>query len=213
MKSRRQFLQSLGALSVVGLAGCGAPPDPPDSNTTQPANTTQNTTVEPVFNELDGVKPDYPPKNIPANSQCFSEQFSKHPVFVDFGKVTYGDSDGLQLRVSDVDLELGQAFSIGLQNSQETAIELPSKWRFNLQLYTQNGWQEIRWVTGNTNYTKEETTVPPDSGYVWEFYTSTDGLLANHPFREDLRVCPEVQPGRYRFIFDEQNIAVQFEIQ
>lgn len=214
MKSRRQVLRSLGVLGAAGIAGCGTPPDPPSSNeeTETSTKTTTKPTSESAFSSLTSISPDYAPKAIPSNSHCFEKDVSRHPIFVDFGEIQYGDAGGWRMRASGVEFTLGESFTIGLQNVSGETIEASSKWRFNLQLYTENGWQEIRWVTGEVSYSESETSIPNGSGYLWQFYSSTDGLLANHPFREELLVCPEVQPGRYRLIFEEQSIAVQFEI-
>lgn len=217
MVNRRRFLALVGAGSIGALAGCPTPPDPPN-HTETPSNPTGNDSDSDVdapenfTGNLTGIEPDGTPPDVPNHEYCTSGDRSQHPVFVDLGKVKYGDVGQWELRISETEIEVGNSFAIELQNVGSESMEYGNKWEYNLQLYTEQGWQEIRWLKKQVPYKDISTTIQPTSGLRWEFYASAAGMVATHPYSNYMIVCPELPPGRYRFICGDVPVAVQFNI-
>lgn len=216
MVNRRRFLGLIGAGSIGALAGCPTPPDPPDHNTTPtnqtPTDGTSDNMPDNFNGNLQGIKPEGQPPAIPNHEFCTTGDRSQHPVFVDLGKVKTGDYEDWELRVSSTNIDVGKSFAIELKNTSSTAIEFGNKWRFNIQLYTEQGWQEVRWLKKQIPYKDISRMVEPGSGVRWEFYSSAAGIIATHPYSNYMVVCPELPPGRYRFICGDFPVAVQFNI-
>lgn len=216
MVNRRRFISLISAGSVGALAGCPTPPDPPDHNTSTPSSpddsTTDDNKPDNFDGNLQGIKPEGAPPDIPNYEYCTTGGRSQHPVFVDLGKVENGDYEDWELRISSTNIEVGNSFAIELKNTSSESIEFGNKWRYNLQLYTEQGWQEVRWLKKNIPYKDITKMIEPESGVRWEFYSSAAGIIATHPYSNHMVVCPELPPGRYRFICGSFPIAVQFNI-
>ena len=89
--------------------------------------------------------------------------------------------------------------------------------KYSLQLRTEAGWEEIRGTVDDSYgiaYNDIGIGQPPGEGFEWSFELTERGLLAGHPREDDLTICPDLQPGRYRFVYwgtPESPIAVQFD--
>jgi hypothetical protein len=78
---------------------------------------------------------------------------------------------------------------------------------------TENGWQDVRGSTEHERfaYTDEAVMHRPGEGFEWTFELTESGLVADHT--HDLTVCPDLQTGRYRFVYFSPGVAVSFDLQ
>lgn len=88
--------------------------------------------------------------------------------------------------------------------------------KYNLQVSTADGWQDVRgWTTDEpAGYTDEGVSHRPGEGFEWTFEMTEDGVLEGHVHEDRLEVCPDLRPGRYRFVYREAGgsaLAVEFE--
>jgi len=182
---------------------------------------------------LDGfVRPDGEPPSVPAALDCEDDGFERHPSVHD-GSVSWGSGggagdtaeDGLELRVIDpasdgdgpaeaLRFERGDDLRIRMTNVSSRAIGVGNHGKYNLEVDTEAGWTEVRGGDDASRfaYTDELITHRPGDGYEWEFTMTEEGLVAGGPHADALRVCPDLQPGRYRFVFwGADDLAVAFD--
>ena len=176
-----------------------------------------------------GVQPDGDPPAVPATLDCDTEGFERHPTYVDDDAIEYGtltNDDGastfaLRARtpsdaVDDLTFERGDEIEFRLVNVSSAPQTTGNEHKYNLQLQTENGWEEVRGTTGDADrlpYTDIGIGQPPGEGFTWSFELTEDGLLAGHTHEDDLTICPDLQPGRYRFAYwgVDGHLAVQFD--
>ena len=182
---------------------------------------------------LDGfVRPDGDPQSVPAALDCDDDAFERHPSVHD-GGVSWGsgsgvsdaDGAGLELRAINpgydgddpaeaLRFERGDDLRIEMTNVSNREIYVGNHGKYNLEVYTDEGWMEIRGGEDGSRfeYTDEAIGHPPGDTVEWEFSMTEEGLVADGPHADALRVCPELQPGRYRFVFwGADNLAVAFD--
>ncbi|OYR41506.1 hypothetical protein DJ82_04970 [Halorubrum sp. Ib24] len=179
---------------------------------------------------LDGyVRPDGDPETLPAGLDCETDDFQRHPAVYEDG-VSWGtgggaggDGDGLELRVVDPNgdggaaaaaFERGDELRIELTNASGHEAYVGNRGKYNLELRTESGWREIRGAEAGTtfDYTDEAIGVRPGETLAWEFELTEAGLIEGGPHADDLRVCPDLVPGRYRFVFwGADDLAVAFD--
>lgn len=184
-----------------------------------------------------GVRPDDEPEALPAAFECDVEGFERHPRAYE-GAVSWGAGGGaghggddatdgggpLALRAvipGDDDpaseplaIGRGTRFRIDLTNVSGHGTYVGNKGKYNLELRTESGWTEIRGAEEGTafEYTDEALGVRPGETLAWEFELTESGLIEGGPHADDLRVCPDLVPGRYRFVFwGAADLAVAFD--
>jgi len=179
-----------------------------------------------------GVRPDGDPPNVPASFECDDEGFQRHPQWYE-GGVNWGGGGGagsdaggdgpLAIRavIPDDDpasepmaIGRGTAFRIELTNVSSREAYVGNQGKYNLELRTEAGWTEIRGGDEGATfgYTDEAIGVRPGETLTWEFEMTESGLVANGPHADVLRVCPDLVPGRYRFVFfGAADVAVAFD--
>ena len=177
-----------------------------------------------------GVQPNGDPPAVPTALDCATDGFERHPTYVDDDSIEYGmstDDDGastfaLRARnpggdaVDDLTFERGDEIEFRLLNVSNASLTTGNEYKYNLQLQTEAGWEEIRGTTGDADrllYTDIGVVQPPGDGFTWSFELTEDGLLAGHPHEDDLTICLDLQPGRYRFAYwgVDSYLAVQFD--
>ena len=166
---------------------------------------------------------------VPAEFDCEADDFERHPAVYEDG-VSWGsgggvagDGRGLELRVVDPDgdggaetaaFERGDEVRIELTNASGREVSVGNQGKYNLELRTEAGWTEIRGAEEGTTfgYTDEAIGVRPGETLAWEFELTESGLIEGGPHADALRVCPDLQPGRYRFVFfGAADVAVAFD--
>jgi len=182
---------------------------------------------------LDGfVRPDDEPRSVPPSLDCDEDDFERHPSNHE-GEVSWGSGSGvggagenqLELRVINpaydgddaaeaLRFERGDDIRIEMTNISNREVGVGNHGKYNLEVYTEAGWTEVRGGDDLSRfvYTDELIGHPPGDGVEWEFTMTEEGLVAGGPHADVLRVCPDLQPGRYRFVFrGADDLAVAFD--
>jgi hypothetical protein len=131
--------------------------------------------------------------------------------------VEWGDTDSFSLRVSQPSFAYGDTAEFRLTNTTDRRLDIGTTEKFQIELYTADGWQDLRGQTDGErfSYTQMGLTVPPDDGPNWSRRLTETDLSGTADDREQtLRVCPDLQSGRYRFLFrgTPSPVAVAFDL-
>lgn len=175
--------------------------------------------LSPDPEELEGyIAPEENPTAIEP-LECDNEDFERLSQAFDEESVylgDYGSDDGIQwsLRADEREYGYGDKLSIRLTNVTDTILTTGNSGKFNLQVYTEDGWEEVRGSEdGFYPITDEAILHPPDGGFNWNFEFTEEGLAV--PEGHDMYVCPDLQPGRYRFAFygvSAEALTVEFDL-
>jgi len=169
-----------------------------------------------------GVKPSGDPPAVPPDRTCDDAGFERlgggytSPVnWGDGGGTTAGA--GLALRVlssstseqSPLTFERGETVTIRLTNVSARPIGVGNRRKYSFEVHTETGWSEVRGSDdGPIGYTDELITIPPGERFEWSFVLTEAGIVDD----TQLRVCPSLRPGRYRFVFfGADDLAVAFD--
>jgi len=171
--------------------------------------------------ELDGyVRPDGDPPATPPELDCEGDDFERHGQWADEDDISLGDAyeDGdavFALRVAEQRYERGDTVQITLTNLTDRERMTGNDSKFNLQVETEAGWQDVRGFDDGepVGYTDEGVLHPPGDGFEWEIELTEDGVASEGMQADRLRVCPDLPAGRYRFLFWEVDVAVEFDVE
>lgn len=199
MPSRRSLLHSVGAGLAVGFAGCagGGADDDTDTATT--------TTSTPVTAESWGyIRPDSEPTTVPEPLDCDESDLRR----LDWEVSAWGGND-LALRVERTEYALGETVTIRLFNRTQEQKSTRTPDEYLLQLRTEAGWQTVFGYTADQPipFTSDAFPHEPGRSYMWDLGLTAGGVIKNYAHREDVTVCPSLQPGRYRFQFVGKAVA------
>lgn len=164
------------------------------------------------------IRPDSDPSPV-APLACDRDELTRHDQWFDEADVVWGDfeQDGktLSLRVEETAYEYGDTVRIQLTNVSEGEVGTGNREMYNLQVYTEDGWQDVRVKEGDFGYTEEAINHPPGGGFDWTVELTETGIVEG-TFHDDAEVCPDLQSGRYRFayfgVFGEGAVAVSFDL-
>ncbi|MFO7926853.1 hypothetical protein [Natronomonas sp.] len=199
--------------SLARVAFDSAPPDEATVELTDgwgetaTVRATSDDPIGPDLDSLDGVvRPDGDPEPIAA-LECDEEGVERHYSGFDsddlaWGTVERDDDPILALRIDHPDYEYGDEARVRLTNVADRPIETGNDAKYNLQAYTEAGWQDVRVSDENRPfaYTDEAIGHAPGDGFEWSFGLTEDGIEATST-HDHARVCPDLQSGRYRFVF------------
>lgn len=148
---------------------------------------------------------------------CDDDSFERHPQWADEDEVQYGDfeTDGettFALRVDETSYERGEIVEISLTNVTDREASTGNDRKFNLQVYTEDGWQDVRGGSESSfGYTDVAIGHAPGEGFEWSIEL-TEAAVAGDRFE----VCPDLQAGRYRFayfgVIGDGAVAVAFDV-
>lgn len=190
-----------------------------EETTTVSASTADSLSPDPV--DLPGhIRPEGDPEPIDPLT-CEDESFQRHPQRFEESAVVLGDveQDGqitFSLRVAEMEYARGDTVEVSLTNVADREVHVGGKSAYNLQVFTTEGWQDVRGGEGPFEYADEVVVLYPGDGYEWSFPLTGSGVVEGSP--HDLRVCPALEPGRYRFAFwglpdaEAGAIAVEFDL-
>ncbi|GAA0521205.1 hypothetical protein SAMN04488066_12016 [Halorubrum aquaticum] len=122
------------------------------------------------------------------------------------------DPDGADDPDGALRFERGDAFRVEMTNVSARPIGVGNHSKYTLEVETDEGWTDVRGTEdGRFEYTDELLSTRPGETVEWSFTMDEAGLVAEHP-NDDLRVCPDLRPGRYRFVFfGADDLAVAFD--
>ena len=208
MPSRRSLLRSVGAGLVVGVAGCAAP----GSQTP-----TAEFGVEAVHRGYERAKG--APEVVPEPLECEKQRLRRldSDSDVNWGDAGWGGiEDALALRVEKREYTLGETVEIRMYNLSETDHGTRTREEFLVQLRTEAGWQTVFGYTedGPYPFTDDAVLHEPGQSLTWNISLTADGIIEKYAHPEGAVVCPDLQPGRYRFVFpiDAPALAVSFDV-
>lgn len=169
---------------------------------------------QPRFDPADlagAVAPSGDPPAVPAPLDCDGQD--RTTQVSDEGDIILGNGDdpGFVLRVDRTSYEYGDTATVRLTNTTMDWLATGNRRKYNLQVRTENGWQEVRTVDGSPPfYTDEAILHPPGDGFEWSLELTEGGLVGDHG--DTFEVCPALQTGRYRFIYWPTDLAVEFDL-
>lgn len=110
----------------------------------------------------------------------------------------------------------GDEVRVTMHNVSTAVQYTGNRHKWNLEVLTMDGWQDVRGTTDGepVGYTDEAIAHRPGEGFEWSFEMTEESIVAGHPHEERLVVCPDLQPGRYRFVHREAGggpLAVEFQ--
>jgi hypothetical protein len=121
----------------------------------------------------------------------------------------------LSLRVDDIDDDYGDTLFVTLTTVAGDGVSTGNRAKYNLQVYTEDGWQDVRVADGHFEYTDEAVEHGPGTGFQWSLELSEAGFV-EEATRDDAAVCPDLQSARYRFAFfgvpGDGAVAVSFDL-
>ncbi|WP_281194628.1 hypothetical protein [Halorubrum sp. F4] len=107
----------------------------------------------------------------------------------------------------------GDPFRVEMTNVSARPVGVGNHAKYTLEVEAEDGWTDVRGSDdGRFEYTDELVSTRPGEVVEWSFTMDEEGVVADHP-NGDLRVCPDLEPGRYRFVFfgaDELAVAFDF---
>lgn len=144
---------------------------------------------------------------------CDREGFQRHESWVEdppWGQTTDDSGDAaFALRIDRLEAAYGESITVTMTNVGDAIQSTGNRNKYALQTYTESGWQDVRGATdgGPFPYTDEAILHHPGEGFEWTLELTEDGLVADHVHADRLIVCPDLEPGRYRFVFWEPAVA------
>lgn len=111
----------------------------------------------------------------------------------------------------------GHEVRISLWNVSTDTQLTGNRHKWNLQVLTMDGWDDVRGTTDGDpiEYTDEGIEHRPGSGFEWTIEMTEAGVVAGHVHEDGLEVCPDLKPGRYRFVYrgivSGEPVAVEFD--
>jgi hypothetical protein len=177
--------------------------------------------LEPNVESLEGsIRPETEAEPIDP-LECERPNVHRHPQVFDEGDLTWGnvEHDGrvtLGLRIDDTEYEYGETARIELTNVTDDPVYTGNSTKYNLQAYTEAGWQDVRVADEDRHFGYEDDAVehPPGKGFEWTFKLTEAGITED-AFHNHAEVCPDLAAGRYRFAFfgiSDGAVAVAFDV-
>lgn len=215
--------------TLLSVTFDGTPPDEVALSVTDGWNEQATVTasaddpLSPDPGDLDGhVQPDDDAEPVESLA-CPDEGFERHYQGFDEANVSLGEilRDGepaLAMRVAETTYERGDTVEIRLVSVGDASLNTGNRHKFNLQVDTDDGWQDVRGADeGTFPYTDEAVRHPPGEGFEWAIELTESGVVDASGTAGDLRVCPELPAGRYRFaywgVIGDGAIAVEFDLE
>lgn len=163
------------------------------------------------------VRPSDDPATVPAALSCPDQDFERQQAWADdvpWGEAETDGQETFALRVDSPEAAYDDTVTITLTNVSDQRQSTGNRHKHSLQVETEAGWQSV-WGTASDDplgYTDEALLHYPGDGFEWTFELTEEGVLAGHTHEDRLTVCPELQAGRYRFVFWEPAVAVAFDL-
>lgn len=185
--NRRAVLTGLGTASLAGLSGC-------------------------LTSVTGHTRPNTDPDFIPSELTCEREGFERHPPGYSPDELRWGDADGFSLRVNKPSFNYGDTAQISLKYTSLGSRVIGNKHKYNFEIYTDSGWQDVRGGKDILGYTDEGIIKSTGQGWEWRIELTEDGV--SEASANEFTVCPNLSSGRYRFVYWglDGAIAVAFDV-
>lgn len=166
------------------------------------------------------VRPPNDPSAVPPKLVCENDDFRRLGAGFDQSALAWGETprDGdprFALRVDQRTVARGDTVTVALTNVTNSGQVTGNRQKYNLQVKTEAGWQDVRGATAGDpiGYTDEGVGHEPGGGFQWRIRMTESGVIAGHALSDHLTVCPGLPAGRYRFVFWEPAVAVAFDLE
>ena len=159
----------------------------------------------PIENQTGAASPDGVPDIVPESLQCDDESFERQFKGYDEDPINWGTTGEYSLTSDDLQYQYGDSIDVTLRFTGSGTGQTGNKYKFNLELFTEAGWHEVRgWSDGQQKpYTDEAVTHAEGVAFEWTFKLTESGItdVATETHAKTLVVCPDLQSGRYRFVY------------
>lgn len=227
--NRRGFLAAVGATGSLGITGCLGD----ETGENNPGGGDECVEDDDADVELEGdVCPsDDEPPAIPDSLDCPDEELEDaQPEHDPFDPtrieplhsehtVNWGSGDVFAMRTAESTYELGETAKITLKNISGEDEEIHQYSSFNFEIETADGWQDVRINTASIEWGFHDDggTFEAGSTIKYEIDLTEEGIVEASYMNQNLVVCPDLQVGRYRFVFAnhfgrEEAVAVAFDL-
>lgn len=111
----------------------------------------------------------------------------------------------------------GDEVRITMRNVSTDMQHTGNRHKWNLQVLTMDGWQDVYGTTNGEDIGYDGLAIEhrPGKGFEWTFKMTEEGIVAGHEHEDRLTVCPDLQSGRYRFVYrgivSGEPLAVEFD--
>jgi len=160
------------------------------------------------------IRPDGSPKNTPSALKCEEDGTNRYQQRFQESGLVWGEDNGWKLRVDSLSAEYGGTIKIRLTNTSDKTRNRGANSKYNLQVKTTAGWQDIRvWHDENG------PPVPPSEAITQDPDETHDWTITIDEQSQSATVCPDLQSGRYRFAYygfdgseNPDAVAVAFDL-
>ena len=152
---------------------------------------------------------------------CDRAGVERHDQRFDEDALRWGDHEQggettLSMRVDQLSYDYGDTLNASLTNVADGAVETGNSAKYNLQVRTEEGWQDVRVVesTAAFEYTDEAVSHAPGEGFEWSIELTEEGIIESS-VQSDAEVCPDLQSGRHRLAYfgvEDGAVAVGFDL-
>lgn len=202
--------------------------EPPDSAAIDVTNgrggdatvtATAEDSLSPAPSDLPGnVRPDDDGEPA-ARLSCDALGVERHEQGFDEDDLQWGDYDRggtaqFALRVDDLQYDYDDTLNVSLTNVADQPLETGNSAKYNLQVLTAGGWQDVRVGSESFAYTDEAISHGPGEGFDWSIELTEEGII-EASVHSDAEVCPDLQSGRHRLAYfgvGEGAVAVAFDL-
>jgi hypothetical protein len=193
----------------IGLDGC--------TGVTTQGGHDKSTSID---RETGAASPDGEPATVPESHQCDEESFVRHFDGYEEDTLHSGTTGTYSLTSDELQFQYGDSADFTLRYTGSGTGQTGNKYKFNLELFTEAGWQEVRgWSDGQQKpYTDEAVTHKPGVAFEWTIELTESGIadVATETHANTLEVCPDLESGRYRFVYwglpDEPAVGIAFDL-
>ncbi|MFW6317974.1 MAG: hypothetical protein ACOC06_05845 [Halorubrum sp.] len=160
------------------------------------------------------------PEGTPETLSCADEAFVRlEQPFGDEveGTVVETDATTFELSSEGNSETYGRSLRLVLRNTGEEPGATLGRHAYSIQRETGAGWLDVRGSTTGeaVELPRSEETLDPSGAYSWSIDLEEEAIASAVPDL-DLRVCPPLGPGTYRFVYwgvaDAPALEAQFEL-
>jgi len=159
------------------------------------------------------IRPDSDPEAVPESQQCDSDDLTSYGHLYEEAP-RWGRTEKFTLRVDGLSFEYGEIATITLTNTSDQPVTTDGDDRYQLEIYTEEGWQEIRrCIDGCQAFETVTVGHAPGLGFEWGIELTEEGI--SDAGVGGSVVCPDLVSGRYRFVYTgtTEPVAVAFDLQ
>jgi len=131
------------------------------------------------------------------------------PYSRDVDRVVTSEAHGLDLQSERDTYEMGETLRVSITNVSDELIDTGTLSKYFIQRHEGDEWVDLHYKE-KLDFSTVAHPFPPGHSETYTFEISNDGIDRTHH-----RLCTEIRPGNYRFVFfgiSTPAIATEFEI-